>query len=133
MIHSLGPGGAESVLVELAEAADSAGIELVVIGLSPVPDPVHARNLRRLGVPVIELGLGRWDPRAVPRVATALREHRPHLVHTHLKHADLVGAAASRLLGVPLVSTLHVIENAPVGLIDRGKRAAGLLARRRFA
>jgi len=133
LIHSLGPGGAESVLVELAEAADRVGLELVVVGLSPVPDPVHARNLRRLGVPVVELGLGRWDLRAVPRTVTALREHRPHLVHTHLKHADLVGAAASRWLGLPLVSTLHVIENAPVGRIDRGKRAAGLLARRRFA
>lgn len=133
LIHSLGPGGAESVLVELAEAAGSGGLELVVVGLSPVPDPVHARNLRQLNVPVVELGLRRWDLRAVPRTVAALRAHRADLVHTHLKHADLVGAAASSWLGVPLVSTLHVIESAPAGRIDRGKRAAGLLARRRFA
>ena len=34
LIHSLGPGGAESVLVELADAAGAAGLELVVIALS---------------------------------------------------------------------------------------------------
>jgi glycosyltransferase involved in cell wall biosynthesis len=129
----LGPGGAENILVELAEVAHYAGLELVVVALSPVPDPVHARTLRRLGVPVVELDLARWDPRAVPRAAARLREHRVQLVHTHLKHADLVGVAAGRWLGLPVISTLHVIEDSPARLIDRYKRTAGLLARRRFA
>lgn len=133
LIHSLGPGGAENVLVELAEVAHCAGLELVVMALSPVPDPVHARALRRMGVPVVELDLARWDPRAVPRTAALLREHRVQLVHTHLKHADLVGGAAGRWLGLPVVSTLHVIEDAPARSTDRYKRAVGILARRRFA
>ena len=34
VIHSLGAGGAEAVLVELARAARSVGMRLVVIGLS---------------------------------------------------------------------------------------------------
>ncbi len=133
LIHSLGPGGAENLLVELAEVASCAGLELVVVALSSVPDPVHARALRQLGVPVVELGLARWDPRAVPRTAAQLRAYRVHLVHTHLKHADLVGVAAGRWLGLPVVSTLHVIEDAPARFVDQCKRTAGLLARRRFA
>jgi glycosyltransferase involved in cell wall biosynthesis len=133
LIHSLGPGGAENVLVELAGAADAGGLELVVVGLSPVPDPVHARNLRALGVPVVELGMGRWDPRAVTATAKVLREHRVQVVHSHLKHADLVGALAGTRLGLPVVSTLHVIEDAPDGRLARYKRTAGLLGRRRFA
>ena len=133
VIHSLGPGGAENVLVELAGAAASADLELVVIGLSPVPDPVHARTLRASGVPVVELGLGRWDPRAVPRTMEVLRQHDVQVVHTHLKHADLVGALACARLRLPLVSTLHVIEDAPAGRLARFKRSAGLMGRRRFA
>lgn len=133
LIHSLGPGGAENVLVELAQAAHGARLELVVIGLSPVSDPVHARTLRRLGVPVAELGLARWDLRAVRHTAELLRRHHVQLVHTHLKHADLVGVAAGGWLGLPVVSTLHVIEDAPAGLVARYKRSAGLLARSRFA
>ncbi len=133
VIHSLGPGGAENVLVELASAADAAALQLVVVGLSPVEEPVHADTLRQLGVPVVELGLGRWDPRAVPRTAAVLRRHGVHLIHTHLKHADLVGAAVGRHLGIPCVSTLHVIEDMPRTPLERFKRSAGLAVRRRYA
>ncbi len=51
VIHSLGPGGAENVLVELAAAAPSAGIELQVVGLSPVDRPVRPRGAG--GVPPV--------------------------------------------------------------------------------
>lgn len=133
IIHGLGPGGAENVLVELAAAADAAALEMVVVGLSPVDNPVHAATLRRIGVPVVELDLARWDPRAVLRTAALLRTHRVQVIHTHLKHADLTGALAARRLGVPWVSTLHVIEDTPHGLLGRFKRSAGLVARTRLA
>jgi glycosyltransferase involved in cell wall biosynthesis len=133
VIHSLGPGGAENVLVDLAEVAPAAGLDLLVIGLSPVAQPVHAHALRARGVAVVELDLPRWDPRAVPGTLAAVRAFGAQLVHTHLKHADLVGAAAGSLLGLPVVSTLHVVEDAPTGALARCKRTLGLAARRRCA
>jgi glycosyltransferase involved in cell wall biosynthesis len=133
VIHSLGAGGAEDVLVHLASAAGAAALELVVVSLSPVDDPVHARSLRALGVAVVELDLGRWDLRAVARLVTVLRQYAVDVVHTHLKHADLVGAAAAHWAGLPVVSTLHVIEDAPRRPIDRFKRFAGTAVRRRLA
>jgi len=133
LIHSLGPGGAENVLVELAAAADAGGLDPVFVGLSPHPDPVHARTLASLGFPVVQLDLDRWDPRAVTRATAALRGYRVQVIHTHLKHADLVGALAGARLKVPVVSTLHVIEDAPATRLARYKRAAGLIGRRRFA
>ena len=133
VIHSLGPGGAENVLVDLADVAATAGMEIVVVALSPHPQPVHAAALRVRGVHVVELGLARWDPRALLGTAAVIREHRPQVVHTHLKHADLIGAAAGRLLGVPVVSTLHVVEDSPVGRLGRLKRTWGLVVRRRSA
>ena len=133
LIHSLAPGGAESVLVELAGAAPAAGLELTVVALSPASRSTHADALRARGVPVVELDLPRWDPRAVPQAIAALRAFAPHVVHTHLKHADIVGGVAGRVLGVPVVSTLHVVEDAPVGTLGRFKRSAGLAVRRRAA
>jgi len=130
IIHSLGAGGAEHVLVELADVAGDAGMELVVIGLSPVDDPVHAGTLRAKGVTVLQLELGRWDPRAIGHVARALRRHRVDVVHTHLKHADLVGSIAARPLGLPVVSTLHLIEDAPQGRVALLKRRLGVWGRR---
>lgn len=133
IIHSLGPGGAENVLVELAGVVDTADLDLLVIALSPHPRPVHAQALRDLGVEVVELGLGRWDPRAVARTIAVLRAARPDVVHTHLKHADLAGALAGAVLDLPVVSTLHIVEDAPAGALGRYKRSAGLAVRRRTA
>ena len=132
LIQSLGPGGAENILVELAQAARGADLELVVVELSPVFDPVHAGILRQLDVPVVKLGLTRWDPRAVPRTVEALRSHRIQLVHTHLTHADLVGAAAASWLGLPVVCAMRPTEQAPAGWVGRYLRTAGLVARRRL-
>jgi len=48
------------------------------------------------------------DPRCLWELRTFLARHRFNIVHTHLIHADLYGAIAARLAGVPhVVSTKH--------------------------
>ena len=54
------------------------------------------------------------------------------LLHTHLPPADVVGAAAAVGSRLPVVSTLHRIENLPADRADRLKRSARILARQRF-
>ncbi len=134
VIHSLGPGGAESVLVDLARAAPSASIRLVVIGLSDEHTASGVDNrvvplLREQGATVYEMGCARYDPSAVPRLARLLRQERVDVVHTHLKHADLVGGMAARLVGVPSVSTLHVID-LPTSRTGRLRVKAAVVGRR---
>jgi glycosyltransferase involved in cell wall biosynthesis len=133
LIHSLSPGGAESVLVELAGVAATAGLELAVVALSPASRSTHADALRARGLEVVQLDLPRWDPRAVPRALDALRAFGPQVIHTHLKHADIVGGVAGAVLRLPVVSTLHIVEDAPAGTLGRFKRSAGLAVRRRVA
>ncbi len=133
VIHELGPGGAEHVLVDLAEAAPSAGLRVSVLSLAPLGDHPYPRRLRDLGVAVTALDLtNRWDPRGLARGVAAVRALAPDVVHTHLKHADLVGAVAARRLGVPMVSTLHLIEDS-VGPVGRLKRRLAAQARIRTA
>lgn len=119
-------------LLDLARAAPAERLELVVVSitsttLSPVPGA-----LRALGVPVVELGTAPWDPRAVPRLVDVLRRHRVDLLHTHVGNADTLGGLAGARLRMPVVSTLHRIESQPADVSDRAKRAAKILARRRF-
>ncbi|VEG46073.1 group 1 glycosyl transferase [Mycolicibacterium flavescens] len=137
VIHSLGAGGAEAVLVELARVAPAAGMRMVVIGLSDVHTSVGVDNrvvppLRAQGVAVFELHSPRYDAFAALRVARILRAERVDIVHTHLKHADVVGGLAARLAGVPAVSTLHVIDKA-TSRRQRLRVRAALSARRRLA
>lgn len=129
VIHSLERGGAEALLVDLARVAPETGIQMAVLALMRVRDRRYAHELADLGVSVADLGLcSRWNPRALTAGPAALRAFAPQLVHTHLKHADLVGAVASRRLAVPMVSTLHLIEDAP-NSVGRLKRRATAMAR----
>lgn len=134
VIHALTPGGAEQVLVDLAGAAAGAGLEMSVLSLMAFDErAVHRPVLERTGVQVRSLGLStRWDPRAFARADATIRALRPDVLHTHLKHADLVGASVALRRGMPQVSTLHVIEDRPSGL-GHVKRAAARLVRDRVA
>ena len=132
LVPTLHPGGPEIGLVDLAGAAREAGLELEVVALAATSETSQVSALRRLGVPVTELGLARWDPRAVPRTAALLRERRVQLLHTHLPAADVVGSAAAARLRIPVVSTLHRIHDQPADRGDRLKRSAKIVARQRF-
>lgn len=58
-------------------------------------------------------GLGREiapaaDVRAFAEIVAVLRDYRPHIVHTHMAKAGLLGRLAARLVGVPIVvHTFH--------------------------
>src|SRR5436305_4272714 len=87
LIHSLEPGGAEAVLVDLARAAPAVDLQLAVM---PLVRPRHGHYmtaLRELEVPVLALDLPlRWDIRAFRRSLPLLRGWQPDLIHTHMKH-----------------------------------------------
>jgi glycosyltransferase involved in cell wall biosynthesis len=134
VIHSLGAGGAEAVLVELARVASSAGMRLVVIGLSDAQCDGGTDNrmvplLRHHGATVYELRAGRYDPSVVAELAKLFRSEGVDIVHTHLKHADVAGGMAARLTRLPSVSTLHVID-IPTSRMHRLRIKFALLARR---
>lgn len=133
VIHSLQEGGAEHLLLTFADVAPTVGLDMSVLSLMPTTRRRRAEQLRDRGVDVATLDLTtRWDPRALPAAVRVLREQRVQVLHTHLKHADLVGAYASRRLHVPQVSTLHQIEDT-LTPITRVKRRLGAMARTRVA
>lgn len=133
LIDSLTWGGAESLLTDLAIAAPSAGIALSVAYLQDAEGSPSARRLREAGVEPVLLGTGRLtDPRSLQRVRRHLAAARPDVVHTHLATADVLGGLAARSLGIPVVSTVHLIAAAvsdDPGLRGHVKRELTMLAR----
>ncbi len=114
LIDSLTWGGAEMLLGDLAASAPSAGIELSVGYLAEVDGSPAAASLRRHGiepqlVPVRQM----LEPGALPRLRRHLAHVRPQIVHTHLILADIVGTLAARSLGLPAVSTIHLVARQP--------------------
>jgi glycosyltransferase involved in cell wall biosynthesis len=133
LIHDLRAGGAEHLLAELASLAGGAGIDLSVVSMMPFGGRRFPAVLADLGVPVRSLDLSsRWDPRGPRRAATVLADLDAEVVHSHLKHADIVASFAAPRLGIPMVSTLHLIEE-DVSVVGAAKRRLAAGRRMRHA
>jgi L-malate glycosyltransferase len=107
LIDKLHRAGAQVHLGQLASSLDPGGFEPEVVCLlagGPVAD-----GLRRDGVPVDVLGLGRlYAPRALAGLlglARRLRSRRVDVLHTYLVSANVYGTLAGRLAGVGAVVT----------------------------
>ncbi|MFH1103912.1 MAG: glycosyltransferase [Actinomycetota bacterium] len=125
LIHDLGPGGAEHVLVDLASVAAEAGMEMSVVSMMPLGALRYPQRLREAGVDVRSLELRAWwDPRGPRRLSGLIADLVPDVLHSHLKHADVVAGRVAVGVGVPHVSTLHVVEDQVVGLAARKRNLA---------
>ena len=125
-LHKLtGVSGSENHLLALLPALREREVDARFLGLDvPGTDvrPFHER-LDELGVPhrSVRCGLD-VSPRLARDVIRAVRAERPDLLHTHLVHADVYGAIASRVTGVPFVSTRHNDDRyllGPFRYVDR--------------
>ena len=108
IIDSLQVGGAQKLLVTMAEVLYKHGDALSVMSLDDRQSPIQDQ-LQALDVPVFNCG-GRnklFDPGRVLRIARYLRQKRFDVVHTHLTHANILGTVAGRLAGAPVVASLH--------------------------
>lgn len=131
LIHDLGLGGAEHLLVDLAAVARDAGIEMSVVSMRPLASFRYARQLSEAGVRVESLDLAAWwDPRGPTRLRRLFPELRPEVLHSHLKHADVVAGRVAIAESVAHVSTLHLIEDG-VGWLAARKRNIAIRSRRR--
>ena len=111
LITELDPGGAERVVYDLATGLAPGLFESHVVSLTPATGDV-ARWLRAQGIPVSSAEIRhKADVGAVKRLAAILRDVGPHVLHTHLAHANVLGRIAGKRAGVPVIlSTAHDIE-----------------------
>jgi glycosyltransferase involved in cell wall biosynthesis len=96
VIAGLELGGAETMLCKLLSVSDHERLQPSVVSLSTL-GPLAPR-IAALGVPVsaLHMARGRVQARPLARLARGLRARRPHVVHTWMYHADLLGGAVAR-------------------------------------
>jgi glycosyltransferase involved in cell wall biosynthesis len=111
LISSLEAGGAQRALYTLLEAdKDNPAVQHTVLYLHD--GPYHAK-LHELGVAVESISgvFGVYDPTIVLRLTGKLYRLRPHLIHTSLWFAGVLGRISGRLLRVPVLCDLHSNAN----------------------
>src|SRR5579862_7494211 len=107
VITGLGAGGAERQLTALATYSDPAKVQHQIVSL--LDEGVWGTRLRNKGVAVHTLNLKRkWSaPLILGRLVRLCRESRADIVQTWLYHADVLGLAAGKLTGRPVIWTLR--------------------------
>lgn len=107
LIDSLQMGGAERITAAVMPHFET--VEPVLCTLihkeSPLNDMIG-------DVPHIQLGASRLlDPGALLRLFRVIREQRIDIIHAQLWYATIFAALANRRLGVPVVTTRHVMDD----------------------
>jgi glycosyltransferase involved in cell wall biosynthesis len=120
VINSLGAGGAERSLAELAPALAGAGHEPIIMTFLRRTDGFE-QEVRDRGIAVEQIpgsGLPSWT-RSLHR---RIRLIRPDVVHTAIFEADVTGRVAGVRTGVPVVTSLINMSYGPERLLDPNVR-----------
>ncbi|MDP8989912.1 MAG: glycosyltransferase [Acidobacteriota bacterium] len=104
---SLAPGGAETVVTQLALALRSAGCEVTVVSM--MKPTAFVAELEAADVKVVWLGMSPGKPNlyGMVRFFSYVRRYRPQIIHSHMFHANILARLARLLTGINIVSTIH--------------------------
>jgi len=108
MLESEGPGGAEVVVLHLADELRRRGHEVVPAVLTRQADGWLERQYRERGFVPERIGIrGAIDIRTFRSIVEMLRRRRATAVHSHEFGMAVYGSAAAGWLRLPHVITLH--------------------------
>jgi len=109
------------MLTRLVSSQVSGSIENLVVSLSGIG--TYGRSLQQNGIQVHALHLTTWFslPRVFFGLVRLVMSTRPDVIMTWLYHADLLGLAAGKLTGTPVIWNLRCAE------LDKTDHPAGLI------
>jgi len=110
IIWSLGLGGAEQVVINLAKGLDRDEFNPIVCCLNN--KGIFAQELENQGVKVIALNKrGKFDFTILGKLVKLMKMHKIQVVHTHLWGANLWGRVAALVARVPfIIATEHNLD-----------------------
>lgn len=105
LIESWGPGGAETVYLEVADRIRRRGWK----SLTALPrEGWLGDRLRQRGlVPLFTGGKGGWDFTLLRELVELILKRDVDLVHSHLFGSALYGGVAAKVAGVPCIASFH--------------------------
>jgi len=110
IIWSLGLGGAEQVVINLAKGIDKKKFNVIVCCLND--KGIFAQEVEKEGIEVIALGKrGKFDATVLFKLIRVIKKYKIDIVHTHLWGANTWGRIAAKLAGVKVViATEHNVD-----------------------
>lgn len=123
VVTSLGRGGADRQVIELAKYHSSMGHRVMILSMLELGDMGISAINSGLNVKSLVMKRGKLDIFALMRLKSFIDSFKPDFIHSHMKHAILL-CRASKALGLskkPLVETYHNIctDNESLSLVLR--------------
>jgi len=110
LIPSLGVGGAEQLLLHLAPRLDPRRFEVHICSLGEALGNGLRPEFERIELPILIIDSKHmYSLRMLIEVVSYARNHQIDIIHTHQSNADVIGLLAGRILGRPVISTMHSI------------------------
>ncbi len=110
LLTSFNRAGAEQQVVQLARGFLAKGWSIHIISMTEPTAPYEELVRQGIGFEHLDMRRGIPDPRAIMKLRRILNRIKPHIVHSHLVHANLL-ARATRLFtraSMPvLITTAH--------------------------
>lgn len=106
----LARGGAEAQVTLLAKTLSRRGWDVRLYSM--LPPTAFVEELLECGIQVESLSMRRGfaDPRAIYRLVRRLRSFKPHVMHCHMIHANLLGRVSRLFVRIPgLICTAHSV------------------------
>ena len=104
-IGSGGPGGAETLVLNLATRLDPKRFRSIVV---LPPGPWLNQKLRESGVPIYEIEWRKWfDPRGPLSMAKIVLKEKADLIHSHLPGQNFMSCITGTLTRRPTLVTYH--------------------------
>ena len=103
LLTGLGCGGCEKQVVELAKEFKSRGHKISVISITG-PN-FYLNELKDFGISVILLNMKKISLNVIPLIKyfSFLLKERPHILHSHMVHANLLARFTRMLIKIPVV------------------------------
>jgi len=104
-IETSGPGGAETVVLNIAKHLDRK--EFIPIVMLHKSRWLH-KQLAEAGVETVIVPSGRsWDIAFFFKLIRYCKQNEIDLIHSHLPGANLYASVVGKLLGIPVICTFH--------------------------
>jgi glycosyltransferase involved in cell wall biosynthesis len=133
VIDGLGVGGAERLMIPILACLDRESFEARVCVLQSKEGNPLAADIQALGVSVDSLDVKHLrDFTAILKLRKYLKKHKADIVHTQLEFANILGNISARSMGLPGISTIHVLPVPEAGFKARLHQWAEWTALRLF-
>jgi glycosyltransferase involved in cell wall biosynthesis len=120
VIDGLGIGGAERLMIPILACLNRERFEARVCVLQSKEGNPLAADIQALGVPVDSLDVKQLrDFTAISKLRKYLKQHKADIVHTQLEFSNILGNISARSMGLPGISTIHVLPVSDAGFKAR--------------